>query len=202
MCEGLERSRFVGVSEEELDEFTCGICRSIFIDPLVTQCCRQTYCSQCINFWLSSHNTCPLDQKYLTISQLSSSPRIILNLLNNMKIKCDFESIGCKTVIKLNDLSNHLINCTFNPNNTCIDCGFSKIGEKEGHNCVQRFKLMVNDFKDENNRLKKTIEELNDKNKDLLKEIESLRNDNSRQGVKPFNDNSVEYKSKVFIIKL
>ena len=100
MCEGLERSRFVGVSEEELDEFTCGICRQIFIDPLVTQCCRQTYCSQCINEWLSSHNTCPLDQKHLTTSQLSSSPRNVMRMISNESRELILQ------LLKLNELAN------------------------------------------------------------------------------------------------
>ena len=64
---GIDRRRVVGKDEEELDEFTCSICQDIFDEPVVTQCCRQSFCTVCINEWLEDNNTCPNDRKGLTV---------------------------------------------------------------------------------------------------------------------------------------
>ena len=59
----LETHRFVNLSQSEEDELSCGICFGILIDPMVTSCCRQTYCKECISEWLKSNNNCPEDRQ-------------------------------------------------------------------------------------------------------------------------------------------
>ena len=132
---GYDKSRFVGILDEDLDEFSCGICCDIFNEPVFSPCCRQTYCKDCINHWLIEHNTCPNDRKSLTPKDLSSPPRVLINLLNKLKIKCDFHVNGCETVTSLTDLAQHKERCDFNPFRKCINCGLN--GGLEGHDCVQ-----------------------------------------------------------------
>ncbi len=72
---GYELSRFVELSQSEIEEYTCSICHDILRNPFVTNCCLQTFCEQCINDWLEKNNTCPYDRKQLNRSQLSSPPR-------------------------------------------------------------------------------------------------------------------------------
>ncbi|CAG2164505.1 unnamed protein product [Oppiella nova] len=97
---GFERSRVVGVSDEELDEFICGICLKVFVNPVVIQCCQQSYCSECIHNWLSNNNTCPNDRKELSVGDVGRAPRLVYNLLNKMQVKCDFYAMGCESVCK------------------------------------------------------------------------------------------------------
>jgi hypothetical protein len=63
---GYELSRFVDLSERDSEELTCSICHVIFRNPVVTDCCLQTFCEQCINEWLQINTTCPYDRKKLS----------------------------------------------------------------------------------------------------------------------------------------
>jgi len=132
---GFDKNRFVGESDKDLDEFTCGICRGIFVNPVTTHCCQQTYCFDCIRQWLNQHNTCPLDRKRLTIHNLSRSPRIVTNILSNMKINCEYQSKGCQKVFPMSHLSTHLSECSYKPNSKCKTCGFIRESVRD-HNCI------------------------------------------------------------------
>ncbi len=72
---GYELSRFVDLSQSDAEEYTCSICQDIFCDPLVTNCCLQTFCGQCINEWLETNNKCPFDRKPLKRCELIRPPR-------------------------------------------------------------------------------------------------------------------------------
>ncbi len=72
---GYELSRFVDLDQSDAEELTCSICQDILRNPVVINCCLQTFCEQCINDWLETNNTCPYDRKQLNRSQLSSPPR-------------------------------------------------------------------------------------------------------------------------------
>ena len=120
---GYERTRFVGVSDNDLEEFICGICLAVFVKPMVTECCGQTYCFECISDWLLSNPTCPNDRKRLTMDKLKSAPKMVNNLLSNMKIKCEYQEKGCQSIMNISDLDSHLNNdCAFNPFRKCRKC--------------------------------------------------------------------------------
>jgi hypothetical protein len=72
---GYELSRFVDLNQSDAEEYTCSICQDIFCNPVVTNCCLQTFCERCINEWLDTNNKCPYDRKKLNRSKLSRSPR-------------------------------------------------------------------------------------------------------------------------------
>ena len=111
---GIDRERIVGKNEDELDELTCGICQDIFDDPVVTQCCRQTYCTICINQWLVDNNTCPNDRKSLDINGLAPSSISFINLLNKLKIKCSNSNNGCHVILKIVEMKDHEMICDKN----------------------------------------------------------------------------------------
>jgi hypothetical protein len=62
---GFELNRFVGLTNNESEEYTCSICQDILRDPIVTNCCLHTFCKECMNSWLETNNTCPFDRKKL-----------------------------------------------------------------------------------------------------------------------------------------
>ncbi len=72
---GYELDRFVGLTETEKTEMICSICHDILKNPVVTNCCLQTYCEECINEWLKTNAICPNDRKQLNASQLTRPPR-------------------------------------------------------------------------------------------------------------------------------
>ena len=136
---GYDRNRFDPYYHNcrvDLDQFTCGICHGIFIRPVVTDCCRQTYCSDCINEWLVNRNTCPNDRNYLTRNRLREMPRAFINLLQNLVIKCNYVLEGCEEKVKLSELDRHIKDCPYKPNVVCNLCG--NVGENASkHNCIE-----------------------------------------------------------------
>ena len=66
-----EKSGIASMSQQDLDELSCGICQNILVNPVVLSCCRQTYCRTCIEEWLKRHNTCP-DTRLRTKKTLDS----------------------------------------------------------------------------------------------------------------------------------
>jgi E3 ubiquitin-protein ligase NRDP1 len=132
---GYSRLRFVRLSEIESEEFTCGICLEIFKKPMVVQCCRQTYCNDCITEWLTKNEICPNDRQRLTEDGLLEPPRFVQNLISKLRIHCKFQNSGCDSIVELEKLEDHELNCGFNPNKFCDKCDFIiHLGEE--HDCL------------------------------------------------------------------
>jgi hypothetical protein len=72
---GYELRRFVDLSHIDIKELTCSICQGVFKDPVVTKCCLQTFCNECITVWIKSNNPCPYDRKTLSENELTLPPR-------------------------------------------------------------------------------------------------------------------------------
>ena len=130
---GIDQDRFVNVSTSDLDEFTCGICQLVLFEPRETQCCLQLFCNRCITQWLSANNTCPHDRRHLSSDQLRNPSRLVLNMLNKMRVKCEFYSNGCDIIKPLELIFKHGQQCDYNPVNHCKNCGVPKT---ERHNCI------------------------------------------------------------------
>ncbi|CAG2166570.1 unnamed protein product [Oppiella nova] len=197
---GLDKSRFVDISTDDLNEFICGICMDVFENPVFSPCCRQTYCKDCITGWLKNQKTCPNDRKPLTVNLLSSPPRVLINLMNKLRIRCDFHDTGCQEVLKLCELSDHKDSCLRNPNRKCADCALP-VGV--GHNCIANMKLNIESINDEirrlqreNNHLKTEADRLkrNQNNTNVSREDKTLRIVNSRmnEGMKEFAINCAD----------
>ena len=117
---GIDQDRFVEISKNVLDEFMCGICQMVVFQPRVTQCCHQLYCNACITEWLTSNNTCPHDRRDLNLGNLTTPSRIVLNLLNRMKVKCEFSGNGCKVITSFELMVKHGQECGHNPDKAKI----------------------------------------------------------------------------------
>ena len=65
---GHDKSRIVGLEQDQLEEFVCGIFQDVLNDPVFSQCCRQSFCRQCFDKWLKDQNNCPYDSIVLMIA--------------------------------------------------------------------------------------------------------------------------------------
>ncbi|CAG2168861.1 unnamed protein product, partial [Oppiella nova] len=114
ICEsGYESDRFVGLSAAAIQELSCSICLNIFRDPVVSQCCRQTFCRDCITDWLKGNTVCPYDRKTLTVNELHKPSRVFEAMFGKLEIKCEFSDKGCQSVVPLDQLSQHVDSCPY-----------------------------------------------------------------------------------------
>jgi hypothetical protein len=208
---GYEKSQFVSLSQIEEDELLCGICFGIFLEPIVTPCCRQTYCNECILEWLNENNICPQDRSNLKSEALIQPPRLVINMLNKLQIKCSFLENGCKEVVLLEKLRQHMDCCKYNPKGICRECGV-KNGDRGLHNCVENLlshiksieKLKLEIF-EKNLVLEKSIQKSIKENLEMKQEMKNLRKENylieeenrrSKQSVRSLRDENNKVKSK------
>ena len=140
---GYEEERF----ENEVDStLLCPICSNVLKDPV--QCPNEHYCCRsCIVKHLHENSeTCPTCQHHLTEETLRKPPRLLTNMLHNLKIRCDHAKRGCRELIKLEFLDHHVKSCGYSPTR-CTNPGCSQVinqHEKERHeNELCRFRMIV-----------------------------------------------------------
>ena len=150
---GIDRQRIADKSEEELDELSCGICQDIFTDPVVTPCCRQTYCSLCIYQWLIDNKSCPNDRQKLFAKDVIPAPRMVINLLNKLKIKCENHSKGCEVIMTIEEINKHLSICDKN----CDSCKTLKTKISESESEVKQLKTQLVSLENEVKDLKEKL---------------------------------------------
>ena len=129
---GYEEERF----EHEVDrKLLCPICSNVLKDPV--QCRNEHYfCRSCIKKHLHENSeTCPVCQDHLTEETLTKPPRLLTNMLECLKICCDYANRGCRELIKLEFLPQHVKSCGYSPTR-CTNSGCSQVinqHEKERH---------------------------------------------------------------------
>ncbi len=145
---GYEEERFENTVESRL---LCPICRNVLKDPV--QCPNEHYfCRSCVGEHLRKNSkTCPMCQHHLTEETLTKPPRILTDMLQSLKIRCDHAKRGCRELIKLEFLDRHVKSCGYSPTR-CTNPGCSEVinqHEQERHeNELCRFRMTVcNDCK-------------------------------------------------------
>ena len=142
---GYEEERFENAVESRL---LCPVCSNVLKDPV--QCPNEHYfCRSCIGKHLHENSeTCPMCQHHLTEETLTKPPRILTDMLQSLKIRCDHAKRGCRELIKLEFLERHVKRCGYSPTR-CTNPGCSEVinqHEKEQHeNELCRFRMIVCD---------------------------------------------------------
>ena len=165
------------IFENKVDSaLVCPICSKVLKDPV--QCPNEHYfCRSCIGEHLRENaETCPMGQHHVTEATLTKPPKLLTNMLNNLKIGCDHAKRGCQEFMKLESLDNHVKSCGYSPT-TCTnpDC-FEIVNqkEKEQHeNELCRFRMMCCDD------CKKQVPRKSSRRHScfISKEVDSLDND-------------------------
>ena len=183
---GYDKSKIVGWNESDLDDFVCGICHDVLNKPVVTQCCRQSYCRDCIKQWLRGHYTCPNDRQLLTINGVSEVPRLVINIINKMRIRCDFSDKGCREVTTIATKMDHVKMCIYDK---CKICGSSPKGFN--HDCIAYLKqentelrMWLTNLNNEKLAIEKKRLEMYKSKKSLSEQITRLVNDNREMAKK------------------
>ncbi|CAB4033779.1 RING finger 151-like [Paramuricea clavata] len=93
----------------------CGICYNVVKDPVMCRHNEHLFCRACITRHLMNSQTCPSCLEPLTVDTLSQPSRTVMNLLSELKIRCQFFNRGCEKFIELGNLDRHVTDCGFAP---------------------------------------------------------------------------------------
>ncbi|XP_074596013.1 uncharacterized protein LOC141851114 [Brevipalpus obovatus] len=173
---GFDLKLFVSSVDEDLK---CPVCRMALENPV--SCPNQhLYCDPCIRAWLKRSRTCPLDRVYLNEGQLKPAPRIIVNILKNLEIKCPNHENGCRWTIQLDDIAHHLEWCPFQGHGPSTP---PSVDESEAHpipvnpqsslNEVQQLRSIC-DKRDDLDMMKKMIQKLKSELENIIKHSEDM----------------------------
>ena len=109
---GYEDERFEHVVSQTLH---CIICTNVIKDPVMCQRNEHLFCRACITIHLMYSSTCPTCMEPLTVETLRQASRTVMNLLSELKIRCEFFDRGCRKFVQLGDLERHVADCGFAP---------------------------------------------------------------------------------------
>ena len=175
---GYEDERFEHVISQS---FHCIICTNVFKDPVM---CRphdgHLFCRACITRHLMNSQRCPTCMQPLTDETLSEAPRGIINILDELRIRCEFFHRGCRKMIELGELERHVKECGFAPavcsNEGCnLEVNRQDLVHHETAVCEKRKATChscMNEIREEMNALKSTVNKQQQSNKSDLKDVE------------------------------
>ena len=109
---GYEEDRFeFPVSEN----FKCAICLNVLNNPKSCRNNQHYFCFGCIGQHLENSHTCPECMDELNPATLVEPPRVLLNCILELRIKCGYSDRGCPQHIQLGRLQSHVDQCGFAP---------------------------------------------------------------------------------------
>jgi hypothetical protein len=114
--EVLEYPKF-DYTENRNEELECPVCMEYYKDPIQHTECGNLFCKECIK-----NDVCPICRN--TIEHYCNAPKIILNMLRNIQVKC--LTPNCRKVMKKSELESHWnnicsIKCILCDNNVSIN---------------------------------------------------------------------------------
>ena len=147
------RDSFGGYDEDRFKDkvdikLQCSVCLKVLKDPV--QCPNEHYfCRSCICKSLRKNSeACPMCNHPLKEENLTKPPRILIDFLQSLEIRCDHKNRGCQEFIKLEFLDRHVKNCGYSPT-LCTNTGCTQVmnrNEKERHEREQcEFRKIVCD---------------------------------------------------------
>ena len=165
---GYEEERFeFPVSEN----FKCSICLNVLKNPKGCRNNQHYFCFGCIGEHLKNSHTCPECMDELTPAILVQPPRVLLNCISELRIKCSYSNRGCLEYVKLGNLQTHVDQCGFAPAN----CGNEGCGAEVNECEKVRHETELCKFRKVEcygcGELKKEIQELR-KNQEKIKNME------------------------------
>jgi hypothetical protein len=99
-------------------DFICPVCQGV-CDPPVSTPCEHLFCEGCLLSWLQRRDTgsetCPMCNAVIDPQRVAKPSRIILNIIGELKRRCDHSSEGCPWVGPMNEYAAHARSCEFVP---------------------------------------------------------------------------------------
>lgn len=121
------------------EDFYCSICQSILRDPVLTECCGQHFCTECLDNWLKLATLICPHCRTKDFKHIKSLP--MLRMINKLTIYCPMKSFGCLEKFRKDSLNEHLRTCDYilvQCSNKCGEMLFRKDYESHLLECSQR----------------------------------------------------------------
>ena len=98
------------------EDFSCKICLEVLHDPVQCQNNEHYFCRKCVTKHLENSETCPLCMEQLTLETLRPAPRIVANVVSQLKKpRCSHVSRGCEENVQVEELLLHEQTCGYAP---------------------------------------------------------------------------------------
>ena len=94
-----------------VDQFICNVCHMVPNNSVLSRCCERMFCKQCIERIINRKSVCPVDNKPLTARDVMTVPKMVVNLRNKLRVKCDNYRMGCEVITTVAQLKTHLSEC-------------------------------------------------------------------------------------------
>ncbi|XP_037927295.1 E3 ubiquitin-protein ligase NRDP1-like [Teleopsis dalmanni] len=129
---GLDCDLFLKTVDEH---FICSMCLDCMEDPVRISMCDHMFCCFCICQWMERHNQCPLCRTYFYFHHLVPLSKDEIKKYSRLVLKCPFFNDGCKQVVAIKHLKNHMLRCAYNKQapSACAYCG--KFLHRRSHRC-------------------------------------------------------------------
>ncbi|KAJ6249154.1 rich repeat and nacht domain-containing protein [Anaeramoeba flamelloides] len=100
------------VSNNIEQSLICSVCKQPFQDP-IDSCCKHTFCKLCFQELIHDNKDCPICQQPFSDKQYQTSinSEIINQKISYLDVQCPNYTNGCKSHLKLIDLTKHVENC-------------------------------------------------------------------------------------------
>ena len=95
--------------------FLCLICLKVLKDPVMCSRNQHCFCRSCITQDLRNAQRCPTCNDELTVETLAEPPRMVKEVINELKIHCVYKNRGCQEIVQLQHLDRHEDSCGFTP---------------------------------------------------------------------------------------
>ena len=118
---GINKKRILNLDKISLIEelIKCSICNEILDKPYECENCGALFCEECINDWLKTKDSCPVDCGNFKLVKVKLNTRKLLNLLN---VRCH-NYPDCTFSANYWDILEHEEKCSFQkikcPNSPC-----------------------------------------------------------------------------------
>ncbi|XP_028415398.1 uncharacterized protein LOC114538418 isoform X2 [Dendronephthya gigantea] len=113
MERGHDPNRFILQVKRDL---LCFICHRVLKEPRICEAGEHHFCSICITQHLAKQSqTCPECKKPLTLETLQLPQKFLINILSELRIRCDYNDRGCPEHVQLGNLEDHVIGCEYRP---------------------------------------------------------------------------------------